>query len=325
MCEPTRCHRASRRACPRNGPLCSSGRRSSAGAPASASCTRRSRRMGGRAPVDHLKEQLGFSDALIRSLSPRRAWHTSSTRSSSAIRSPSLPASPPPPNLTRRSAAALHAITTPRPRRERAPLRRHRQRQDADLPRGHRAECSRQGGGDRAGARDRAHAADGERFRGAFGDQVAVLHSALTRRRAGRRLARAPPGEAASSWARARPSSRRCANLGLIVIDEEHEASYKKERRRATTPATWPSARPLEGARLVLGSATPSLESWHARRRASTAAALAARARRSRPLPPVELVDLRVGAQGRRARGPRRRSEALEAAVIARRSRGASR
>ena len=55
-------------------------------------------------------------------------------------------------------------------------------------------------------------------------------------------------------------------NLGLIVLDEEHESSFKQDQRlRGITRATWrsPGPRPKLGSRLVLGSATPSLESWH--------------------------------------------------------------
>src|SRR5205085_4281432 len=99
------------------------------------------------------------------------------------------------------------------------------------------------------------------RFRGAFGDEIAVLHSALS------------DGERADAWRLLRRGERRVAvgarsavfapvaNLGLIVIDEEHEASYKNgETPRYHTREVATVRARLEGARLVLGSATPSLE-----------------------------------------------------------------
>ena len=100
------------------------------------------------------------------------------------------------------------------------------------------------------------------RLRGAFGDQVAVLHSGLS------------DGERADAWRLLRRGERRVAvgarsavfapvpDLGIIVVDEEHEASYKNGEvpRYHARDVAAVRAR-IEGARLVLGSATPSLES----------------------------------------------------------------
>ena len=66
-----------------------------------------------------------------------------------------------------------------------------------------------------------------------------------------------------SSSVRARPSSRRFATLGLLVVDEEHDGSFKQEsdpRYDARTVAAKRAA--LEGAIAVYGSATPRVESW---------------------------------------------------------------
>jgi primosomal protein N' (replication factor Y) len=87
----------------------------------------------------------------------------------------------------------------------------------------------------------------------------------------------------------------------VIVVDEEHEPSFKQDstpRYHARDVAVRRAK--LEGALCVLGSATPSLESWH-RARAGEHRLLHLSARASgRPLPPVEVLDLRVE---RRARG----------------------
>ena len=76
--------------------------------------------------------------------------------------------------------------------------------------------------------------------------------------------------------------------LGLIVVDEEHDAAYKQEsdpRYDARTVAAKRAA--LEGAVAVYGSATPRPESWARLRRLSLAAGSVA------PMPSVRLVDLR--------------------------------
>ncbi|MGH7538180.1 MAG: replication restart helicase PriA, partial [Gemmatimonadales bacterium] len=133
------------------------------------------------------------------------------------------------------------------------------------------------------------------RVRGVFGDQVAVLHSALS------------DGERVDAWRALRQGRRRVAvgarsavfapvqRLAAIVVDEEHEPTYKQGTapRYHTREVAAVRAR-LEGARLVLGSATPSLETLH--RVGTGAVRRFALPRRidDRPLPPVELVDLRA-------------------------------
>jgi primosomal protein N' (replication factor Y) len=132
------------------------------------------------------------------------------------------------------------------------------------------------------------------RVRGVFGDQVAVLHSGLS------------DGERADAWRALRRGERRVAvgprsavfapvqGLGAIVVDEEHEPSYKQgsaPRYHARDAAAMRAQ--LEGARLILGSATPSLETWQlAHEGRVTTFALPNRVG-ARPLPPVEIVDLR--------------------------------
>jgi primosomal protein N' (replication factor Y) len=128
-----------------------------------------------------------------------------------------------------------------------------------------------------------------ERFQRRFGDVVAVLHSALT------------VGERYDEWlALAGGDARVCVgprsavfaplrDIGLIVIDEEHDGSYKHEgdpRYDARTVAARRAER--HGAVLVCGSATPRPESVVSMRRLRLARRIDGRA-----LPPVEVLDMR--------------------------------
>ncbi len=102
-----------------------------------------------------------------------------------------------------------------------------------------------------------------DRFRAVFGDKIAVLHSALS------------DGERYDAWLAIRRGEKRVVvgarsaifapleNLGAIVIDEEHEPSYKQGEspRYHAREVALMRAR-IEGAVVVLGTATPSLESW---------------------------------------------------------------
>jgi len=121
-------------------------------------------------------------------------------------------------------------------------------------------------------------------------EQVAVFHSGLS---AGERLA--AWRDAAEGRARLVLGARSAVlapirDLGLIVVDEEHDASYKQDndpRYDARTVAAWRAAR--TGAALVLGSATPRLESFAATARHAD---LPRRVDGSAP-PALEVVDLR--------------------------------
>ncbi|HSJ94125.1 MAG TPA: primosomal protein N', partial [Gaiellaceae bacterium] len=126
------------------------------------------------------------------------------------------------------------------------------------------------------------------RFVARFGDRVAVLHSALTeaeRRDERRRIA---TGEARIVVGARSAIFAPLDGLGLVVVDEEHDASYKQEsdpRYDARTVAAKRAA--LEGAVAVYGSATPRVESW------ARLAHLELPARIGAPLPSVRVVDLR--------------------------------
>ncbi|HEX6494296.1 MAG TPA: primosomal protein N' [Acidobacteriaceae bacterium] len=128
----------------------------------------------------------------------------------------------------------------------------------------------------------------------AFGDEVAMLHSALT------------PEERAEQWHRIRRGEARIVvgtrsaifapvvRLGLIIVDEEHDSSYKQEenpRYHARDVAVMRAK--LAEAPVVLGSATPSLESWHNAERGRYALIEMPARVNQRPLPEVQLIDMR--------------------------------
>ena len=132
------------------------------------------------------------------------------------------------------------------------------------------------------------------RFRGRFGNQVAVMHSRMSQ------------GERFDQWDFIRSGAARVvvgarsalftplANVGAIIIDEEHEGSYKQDsqpRYHARTVACWQAQK--RGAVVVLGSATPSFEAllecqqnphWHHARLEKRA--------NGNPLPHISVVDM---------------------------------
>lgn len=133
-----------------------------------------------------------------------------------------------------------------------------------------------------------------QRFRAAFGDQVAVLHSALS------------TGERHDAWRSIRAGEKRVVvgtrsaifapvpDPGVIILDEEHDGSYKQSDTPRYHARALAAVRGREeGALVVLGSATPSLESWHnATEGLYSLFELPERAT-PHPLPAVDTVDLR--------------------------------
>ncbi|HEY2825502.1 MAG TPA: primosomal protein N' [Gemmatimonadales bacterium] len=246
---------------------------------------------GGEATAEHLKTQLGFSPAVVQAFVKRGLARVEEREQ---LRDPFRGvATPPPAHPTAAQAAAIAAV-------------------GALGPGGVAALYGVTGSGKTLVYLEalRRDVAEGRgaivlvpeigltpqtvaRVRGVFGDLVAVLHSGLS------------DAERADAWRAIAQGQRRVvvgarsavfapvAQLAAIVVDEEHDASYKNgEQPRYHARDVALARGRAEGARVVLGSATPSLETWAARERL-TLITLPDRVG-ARALPPVRLVDLRV-------------------------------
>ncbi|NQU95156.1 MAG: primosomal protein N' [Candidatus Omnitrophica bacterium] len=134
-----------------------------------------------------------------------------------------------------------------------------------------------------------------ERFAGRFGDRVAVLHSGLI------------GSMRYSEWKRIKDGTARVVvgarsaifspvnNLGLIVIDEEHETSYKQDdapRYHARDVALMRAK--LSNCPVILGSATPSLESFYMAKKEHLELVRLTKRIDDRSLPKVKIVDMRM-------------------------------
>jgi primosomal protein N' (replication factor Y) len=109
-------------------------------------------------------------------------------------------------------------------------------------------------------------------------------------------------------------------NLGLIVIDEEHDHSFKQnEAPRYQARDVALKRAQLEGIPLVLGSATPSLESWHEARQGRFTLVELPKRVGDRPLPLVATIDLRDEFRSRTSRGAvsRQLHQAIDQALAA--------
>lgn len=153
-----------------------------------------------------------------------------------------------------------------------------------------------------------------ERFRGRCGE-VAVLHSHLTDAERGGYWRRIAAGQVHVVVGARSAIFAPTRKLGLIVVDEEHETSFKQEstpRYHGRDVAVMRAQ--LQSIPIVLGSATPSLESWaNVQRGHYTRLALPQRVE-NRPLPPVRVIDLRHEARISRGR-PGAISPTLEKAM----------
>jgi primosomal protein N' (replication factor Y) (superfamily II helicase) len=133
-----------------------------------------------------------------------------------------------------------------------------------------------------------------ERFTGRFGDMVAVFHSRLATGERTLEWRRMASGEAKVAVGARSALFAPARNLGLIIVDEEHESSYKQEdapRYHARDAAI--KRAQICRAVAVLGSATPSLESVHNSRTGKYSLLFLPDRVNRKPLPLIRLVDLR--------------------------------
>ncbi len=142
------------------------------------------------------------------------------------------------------------------------------------------------------------------RFRARFGECVSVLHSALSAGERYDQWSRIVMGEATIAIGARSAIFAPFSNIGVIIVDEEHDASYKQEgslRYNARDLATVRAKQ--NGCVALLGSATPSIQSYYnVATKKFTELTLEARVEQ-RPLPDISIVDLR---QTRDMRGIRR-------------------
>lgn len=152
------------------------------------------------------------------------------------------------------------------------------------------------------------------RFRGRFGDTVAVMHSRMSQ------------GERYDQWDLIRSRTARVVvgarsalftpmpDIGLVIIDEEHEGSYKQDsapRYSARDVAAWMVA--SRGATLVLGSATPSIETlFNCEKRENWHRVVLAERANGKPMPEVTVIDMaREFGSGHRSMFSRKLTKAL--------------
>jgi primosomal protein N' (replication factor Y) len=128
-----------------------------------------------------------------------------------------------------------------------------------------------------------------------FGDRVAILHSAFSDSERAEQWRKIRSGDAGVVVGTRSGVFAPVRNLGLIVVDEEHDQSYKQEETPRYNGRDVAIVRAKAGgACVVLGSATPSLESrYNAERGKYTLLELPDRVE-ARPMPQVELIDMRV-------------------------------
>jgi primosomal protein N' (replication factor Y) len=127
-----------------------------------------------------------------------------------------------------------------------------------------------------------------------FGDEVAILHSALSDKERAQQWHRIKNGDARMVVGTRSAVFAPVADLALIIVDEEHDSSYKQEetpRYHARDIAVMRAK--MANAAVVLGSATPSLESYYNAKKNKYALVELPDRVEQRPLPEVEIIDMR--------------------------------
>src|SRR5271156_5093201 len=127
-----------------------------------------------------------------------------------------------------------------------------------------------------------------------FGDEVAILHSALSDKERAQQWHRIKAGEARMVVGTRSAVFAPVSDLALVIVDEEHDSSYKQEetpRYHARDVAVMRAK--MANAVVVLGSATPSLESYFNAKKNKYALVELPDRVEQRPLPEVEIIDMR--------------------------------
>ena len=141
------------------------------------------------------------------------------------------------------------------------------------------------------------------RFRARF-DRVAILHSHLSDVERHQHWGRIARGEVEVVVGARSAVFAPVPHLGMIILDEEHESTFKQEvapRYHARDVARWRARE--EGVPLVLGSATPSLESWQQAQVGEFQLVEMPRRVLARAMPAVNTIDLRLQEHSRHSRG----------------------
>jgi len=128
-----------------------------------------------------------------------------------------------------------------------------------------------------------------------FGDEVAILHSALSDKERAEQWHRIKRGESRMVVGTRSAAFAPVNDLALIIVDEEHDSSYKQEetpRYHARDVAVMRAK--MSDAVVVLGSATPSLESYFNAKKSKYALVELPDRVEQRPLPEVEIIDMRL-------------------------------
>ncbi len=141
----------------------------------------------------------------------------------------------------------------------------------------------------------------GEQFERRFGDAVAILHSGFAGRERSRQWRRVKSGEARIVVGTRSGVFAPLARLDLVIVDEEHDGSYKQEDTPRYNGRDVAVVRARDaGAVVVLGSATPSLESRYNTERGKYRRLLLADRVENRPMAEVTVVDMRQEFQERK-------------------------
>jgi primosomal protein N' (replication factor Y) len=155
-----------------------------------------------------------------------------------------------------------------------------------------------------------------DRFSERFPGKTAILHSSLTKRQRIDEWLRIYAAEAPIVIGTRSAVFAPLANLGLVVVDEEHETSYKQEEvPRYNARDTAVMRAKFAGAAVVLGSATPSMESFHNAETGRYKHIALMKRVEDRPLPNVEIINMReeYAAEGKQVIFSRRLLQAVAA------------